>query len=43
MSDYQKRLPPLFGVSLTPAAHEAEHLLHLSQVADAAGLDLLAI
>jgi len=43
MSDQHKQPAPLFGVSLTPVAHEAEKLLHLSQVADSAGLDLLAI
>lgn len=43
MSNQSKQLSPLFGVSLTPVAHEAEKVLHLSQVADASGLDLLAI
>ncbi len=43
MSDQYKQPAPLFGVSLTPAANEMEKLLYLSQVADDAGLDLLAI
>ena len=43
MSTQYKQPAPLFGVSLTPAADETEKLLHLSQVADAAGLDVLAI
>src|SRR4051812_40933613 len=43
MSDQHKQPAPLFGVSLTPVAHETEKLLHLSQVADSAGLDFLSI
>jgi alkanesulfonate monooxygenase SsuD/methylene tetrahydromethanopterin reductase-like flavin-dependent oxidoreductase (luciferase family) len=43
MNNQQKRPTPLFGVSLTPVAQGAEKVLHLSQVADTSGLDLLAI
>src|SRR5215468_6421717 len=43
MNNQQKRPTPLFGVSLTPVARGAEKVLHLSQVADTSGLDLLAI
>src|SRR5947208_8639450 len=43
MADQHKRPAPLFGVSLTPSARNSEQLLHLARVADASGLDLLAV
>src|SRR5687768_16153211 len=41
--DQQKRPDPLFGVSITPTAHDPQHLLKLARVADEAGLDLLGV